>query len=242
MIYALILLASLAHGQSVDLDTTTASEQPFSTIDQISISNQGKALYNLQSGRYTQTGLPLFKNGFCIGTRDTCQTTVPAAAQTVVGCLLVSSKTYTTASSVQVTGLSAGKSYELKFAYGQVTSAGAATLTISNNASNDTYGARRINEGAGAADGGASASASFALSNGQTVAATAGGFGFVVIQSSSSTSGVTGVNWQMMVGQGTSSGNSVSGSGFSSLGGLTSVELITGAGTISGWVKLFECQ
>lgn len=106
MIYALLLIAALAHGQqfeSVDAGTTTANDKPFSLIDQISVSNQGKAIYNLQNGRPTITGQPRFTKGICFDRAGTdCQTTAASS-----GASLVSNSSgtyYNSASTVAVVG------------------------------------------------------------------------------------------------------------------------------------------
>ncbi len=69
---ALILFASLAHGQT-----------PAPNIyDEVSASGMGKDVRSLLRGKYKQTGQPTFLNGFCF--RDgTCQTTVSASTATV---------------------------------------------------------------------------------------------------------------------------------------------------------------
>lgn len=73
MIYALILLASLANAQEV---STGAA---ISLLDEVRISNLGKDTRDLISGRYRQTGKPTFAGGFCFAD-GTCQTTAAVAA------------------------------------------------------------------------------------------------------------------------------------------------------------------
>ena len=68
MIYALLLLASLANAQEVSTGAAT------SLLDEVRISNLGKDTRDLFSGRYRQTGKPTFANGFCFADA-TCQTT-----------------------------------------------------------------------------------------------------------------------------------------------------------------------
>lgn len=58
--------------------STTTPAIPF--LDKISISNLGKDTRALLQGRYRQTGLPTYANGFCFGD-GTCQTTAPTAAE-----------------------------------------------------------------------------------------------------------------------------------------------------------------
>lgn len=99
MIYTILLLASLANGQefnSVDQGTTTANEEPFTIIDQVTVGNQGKALYNLQSGKPTITGQPRFTKGICFDAAGTnCQTTAAGGS----GLVTNSSGTYYSATS-----------------------------------------------------------------------------------------------------------------------------------------------
>lgn len=68
MIAILLLVASMANAQV----GSTAAEPPVN--DQLKISNMGKAIRDLESGRYRQTGKPTFANGICFGD-GTCLTT-----------------------------------------------------------------------------------------------------------------------------------------------------------------------
>lgn len=88
MIYAILLLASLAHSQEVSTGAAT------SLLDEVRISNLGKDTRDLLSGRYRQTGKPTFANGFCFAD-GTCQTTAAAPTRQV---FLSGSGTYTTPS------------------------------------------------------------------------------------------------------------------------------------------------
>ena len=102
----LLLLSSIVAAQEVSTDTATES-----LYDQVKVSNHGKDIRELKSGRYTQTGKPTFKNGICFGDA-TCQTTaavsvssesvgkVPSAAVTATAagvCLPGSTRTFTCA-------------------------------------------------------------------------------------------------------------------------------------------------
>lgn len=72
MIYALLLLASLAKAQEVSTGTANL-------LDEVRISNLGKDTRDLLGGRYRQTGKPTFANGFCFAD-GTCQTTAPSGS------------------------------------------------------------------------------------------------------------------------------------------------------------------
>lgn len=76
----LLLLASLAWGQA-STDTATVP-----LAESLEISNLGKAVRELQSGYYVQTGEPVFKNGFCFDVaRTNCQTSAATPGVTTVG-------------------------------------------------------------------------------------------------------------------------------------------------------------
>ncbi len=72
MIHLLLLLSSLVQAQDISSNT-------LSVVDEVKISNLGKDTRSLLSGRYTQTGKPTFKNGFCFGD-GSCQTTLPVSS------------------------------------------------------------------------------------------------------------------------------------------------------------------
>ena len=77
----LLFLASLSWGQLAQ--DTTSYQQTVSPDFEQTLSNLGKDVRELQSGRPTVTGIPLFQDGFCIGTRSTCQTTAGGTAPTM---------------------------------------------------------------------------------------------------------------------------------------------------------------
>lgn len=77
MIYAILLLASLANAQEASTDTASTSIE-----DELKASNMGKSIRELQSGRPRITGKPTFAGGICFAD-GTCQTTAPSGGASV---------------------------------------------------------------------------------------------------------------------------------------------------------------
>ena len=83
MIYALALVLSLLQGNAVAQDTSSNTTS-IPLVDQITLSNLGKDTRDLLKGRYTQTGMPLFKNGFYVGSRSNCTTSSGGSSSGIV--------------------------------------------------------------------------------------------------------------------------------------------------------------
>src|SRR3990172_2612401 len=89
MILLALLVVSIAQAQS----TGTIS---ISLDDELKISNLGKAVRELESGRYRQTGRPTFANGMCFSDGTCLATAGDGSIPSTTTVLLSGSGTYTT--------------------------------------------------------------------------------------------------------------------------------------------------
>lgn len=83
----LLLAAQIANAQSTGTISTPVE-------DSIKASNMGKAIRDLESGRYRQTGKPTFAGGICFAD-GTCQTTASVSVVRASSCTEVNAGTFT---------------------------------------------------------------------------------------------------------------------------------------------------